>query len=414
MTKEKLENTLRKEMPWITIVFAIAAILLTWISHASIRTYTKDFVLPMGFLILTYLFLIKKLQLEENPKAYGYLIPILLLLGSNFFIQVDEKNQFLNGIVLPFLTSMFFLSLTNQHYKIETSFSAFFQIFPNRLLKNLDYLPYLYKDKKKWKNKKLESIGKGILIGIPTAIVLLILLASGDKYFGALLTKIQESFGVLCNLSFYFRNLPLFSLFFILFYSTFINIRFQKESHYEQKEKKEIQTTYISTILTIVNAVFILFLISELSKLTTNFLQLPMEYTYSQYAREGFFQLLIVTSINIGLLVYFFYFSKIKEEQGPWKKLSILLILFSILLIMNSYYRMGLYIVHYGWTVLRLQVVLFLTMEILLFLYIFKKIQKKESKKEIWIYFLTMIITYILNVYVCNEPFIHWINKSFL
>ena len=55
----------------------------------------------------------------------------------------------------------------------------------------------------------------------------------------------------------------------------------------------------ISAVQLYLNSIFVLFLLSEISKLTTNFLQLPIEYTYASYAREGFFQLLFVLNMII-------------------------------------------------------------------------------------------------------------------
>ena len=54
-----------------------------------------------------------------------------------------------------------------------------------------------------------------------------------------------------------------------------------------------------------INLVFVLFIVSEISKLTNNFLSLPVEYTFSSYAREGFFQLLFVTLINFSIIISF-------------------------------------------------------------------------------------------------------------
>jgi len=178
----------------------------------------------------------------------------------------------------------------------------------------------------------------------------------------------------------------------------------------KEMEYKNLDNTMITTILSIVNIVFVLFLISEISRITVNFLRLPLEYTYSSYAREGFFQLLFVTIINFSIIIFILYKTKLIKENKWIKRLIIALILFSLMLIGNSYYRMFLYINSYGFTILRLQVILFLAMETILFSIILKKIITKLNKDAL-IYFIIIISFYILNLYTCNQMFIDLINK---
>ena len=76
-----------------------------------------------------------------------------------------------------------------------------------------------------------------------------------------------------------------------------------------------VNKTVVTTMLFIVNFVFVLFLISEISKLCGNFLKVPKGYIYSSYAREGFFQLLFVTLINFGIILYLIYKTNLVKED---------------------------------------------------------------------------------------------------
>ena len=161
----------------------------------------------------------------------------------------------------------------------------------------------------------------------------------------------------------------------------------------------------ITSMLATINLVFILFLISEISKLCGNFLKIPNGYIYSSYAREGFFQLLFVTIINFSIILFLLYKTDLINNNKIIKGLTLSLIIFSILLIFNSYYRMFLYIEKFGFTNLRLQVILFLLMELLSLLVILKKILFK-LKNDFVIFFIIIITTYIVNLYICNNWFI--------
>ena len=71
---------------------------------------------------------------------------------------------------------------------------------------------------------------------------------------------------------------------------------------------------------------------------------------------------------------------------------------------------MFLYIGAYGFTILRLQVVLFLLMELILFILILKKVLVGIKHNEAFIFMVVILSTYILNVYLCSQPYIELLN----
>ena len=72
---------------------------------------------------------------------------------------------------------------------------------------------------------------------------------------------------------------------------------------------------------------------------------------------------------------------------------------------------MYLYMSVYGFTISRLQVVLFLIMELALFIVILIKILKKIKFNEMYTCFIIIITAYIINLYLCNQPLVDFINK---
>lgn len=133
-------------------------------------------------------------------------------------------------------------------------------------------------------------------------------------------------------------------IFFVILFSIGINILNFKQTDNKKNNKIEPNSTMITSMLATINLVFILFLISEISKLCGNFLKIPSGYIYSSYAREGFFQLLFVTIINFSIILFLLYKTDLINNNKIIKGLTLSLIIFSILLIFNSYYRMFLYI----------------------------------------------------------------------
>ncbi len=386
---------------------ALLSVLITIFHNFNINFYIKDVIIPFTFMVVGYIFLIRKNNLEKNKKAYLLLIPISLILLSDIIVKIDYSNMFLNVIVLPILLTSFYLLLINKNYKItRESFNLVFKLFPKNIFKNLNFIKELKVETSDTKRSKYLNVLHGFLIGLPIATILLFLLADADQYFGEFVKFITKFITSIFETKYVLPNILILVASFIILFSIFINVLRNKDLKLKPISYKESNNTVVTTILMIINFVFILFLISEISKLTINFLKLPVEYTYAQYAREGFFQLLMVTSINFIVLLYFLYKTEIIKKSNLIKNLLLLLIGFSIILIFNSYYRMFLYVGAYGLTILRLQVILFLAMELTLFIVLIKKIISTIKDKDAFIFSIVLTSFYILNLYICTKDFI--------
>lgn len=380
------------------IIPLICALVIVIVNNLKIDFYIKIITVPFSLILISNLFLIKN---DVNKKAYYLVIPIGLILVSNLFIKIDEANKILNVFVLIFLLSEFFYLLINKKYSISFHKKiSILEIFPKRIFSNLKYIKQSIK---KENNQKIVNIITGILLGIVIARILLFLLTNADMYFKIFTEKITNLF------NFNISNIILFLVSFILIFSISINVLKLNEAKVKETKNKNIDDIIIIIVLAVMNFVFLLFIISEISKLTNNFLHIPKLYTYAEYAREGFFQLLFVTIINY-IVSFFIIYNTKSTNNKIVKNLLLGLIIFSIVLIFNSYYRMYLYIDRFGFTVLRMQVILFLLMEIILFCLIIKKIISKLNKDALYFLIVTTVF-YIINLYVCNDIVIKLINK---
>lgn len=390
------------------LVPLISAILIVIIGMLNIDFYFKSVMFPFLMILISSTILVKDYE-KINKKAYLLIIPIVLIIISNLVLKVlkgnlDGTNQLLNIIVLPLLISTYLFMLVRSDFKVslENMFLVF-KLFPKNLFKNLKFIKI---DTKKDKNDKIINIIFGTVIGVFISGLILALLTSADAYFDKFLSSIVTNINVDFNLWYVIKGI----IYFVILFVIGINLFKNKEIALKESKMSNINKTVVTTMLFIVNFVFVLFLISEISKLCGNFLKVPKGYIYSSYAREGFFQLLFVTLINFGIILYLIYKTNLVKEDKKVKCLVLSLIAFSIFLIFNSYYRMFLYIGRFGFTNLRLQVILFLFMEIILFGFIIKKIIR-GAKKDGMVFLIIMTITYVINLYVCNDWFIGILEK---
>ena len=390
------------------LVPLISAILIVIIGMLNIDFYFKSVMFPFLMILISSTILVKDYEVI-NKKAYLLIIPIVLIIISNLVLKVlkgnlDGTNQLLNIIVLPLLISTYLFMLVRSDFKVslENMFLVF-KLFPKNLFKNLKFIKI---DTNKEKNDKIINIIFGTIIGVFISGLILALLTSADAYFDKFLSSIVTNINVDFNLWYVIKGI----IYFVILFVIGINLFKNKEIALKESKKSRANKTVVTTMLFIVNFVFVLFLISEISKLCGNFLKVPKGYIYSSYAREGFFQLLFVTLINFGIILYLIYKTNLVKEDKKVKYLVLSLIAFSIFLIFNSYYRMFLYIGKFGFTNLRLQVILFLFMEIILFGFIIKKIIR-SAKKDGIVFLIIMTITYVINLYVCNDWFIGILEK---
>ena len=402
-----MSNEKRKEH---ILVPFISSILIVIVGMLDIDFYFKRIMFPFLMILISSTVLVMDKK-DINKKAYYMLIPIILIIISNLVLKLlkgnlDGTNQLLNVFILPILISTYLFMLIKKDYKVTLdNIFLLFKLFPKNLFKNLSFIKI---DISKSKNKKIINIILGAIIGIIISIIILFLLTNADDYFSKFLSILKVNIDLNINIWIIIR----FIIYFIILFAIGINLFKSNDIALKESKIKNIDKTMVTTMLVIVNFVFMLFLISEISKLCGNFLRIPRGYIYSSYAREGFFELLFVTLINFSIILYLIYKTNLVKESKLIKGLVILLIAFSIFLIINSYYRMFLYVGRFGFTNLRLQVILFLFMELMLFGVIIKKILK-GVKNDGLIFLIIMTVTYVINLYVCNDLFIRMIGRIF-
>ena len=192
------------------------------------------------------------------------------------------------------------------------------------------------------KNRKnLIGVVIGIGIAIPLLAIIIWLLFSADIVFASVLKNIfhlnvKTLFGVLCT-------------FIFGFFSAYCGIRYiaKHEIKEEVKDYKRFAAVVAITVLTLIAVVYLLFSGIQIIYLFMGNMTLPDGYTYAQYAREGFFQLLAVSVINVIMVLFVLSFF---EEHGALKALLTLISASSYIMIASAFLRMMMYIQAYHLT----------------------------------------------------------------
>jgi len=125
------------------------------------------------------------------------------------------------------------------------------------------------------------------------------------------------------------------------------------------KCKQAMSTLKIAPAVTVLTAVlpilfiYVVFFVSQWGYYMSGFTGvLPKDFSYAEYAREGFFQLCTVSVINLVIIIAISLFLKTKENKPSviLKTLSIIISLFTLVLISTAVAKMVMYIDCYGLT----------------------------------------------------------------
>ena len=335
------------------------------------------FAIPAVFLLIMML---KKHNKIKNDKALYLAIPILLLSSTYIFFN-NEFFNVANMIAIPILLGLMIVWATSDTFKIRTLFGK----SVNLVIGSLEFIPNALKLIKEafllkssdgeGKNKRIKQIGIGILCSLPLLIIILALLISADGIFANIFGGLYDQIMYIFNTEIWLR------IILIVIVSIYLVCVIYNIAYKESTLNKEISTpfnwhlkvdgTIVNTILTIVNVVYLLFssiqILYVLRNLFINPLSIASDFEFAEYARQGFFQLMLVTFINFVIIIITNSNNKEKDVKNKYTKImNVLMSVFTIIIAVSAFMRMSLYEREYGYTFLRLMVYVTLITEIIM------------------------------------------------
>ncbi len=358
-----------------------------------------------------------------NNQAWFFVIPILLL-SSTFFIFSNQVFKILNFLIVPIFVIML-SSLVANINKSDWSDIRFIGDIAKRIFVPFRFIhrPFLLLSRmtdnsdKGSKSRILPKVVIGILISIPLLAIILWLLSSADIVFKNIFISIP-----LLKIFKHFLIIILVSVYAICFLlallkafderkkstngavstnsipSTNSNANTDGISSTKIQWKLFLDPVVLLTILILVNAIYAIFSFIQFRYLFggSSFV-LPSSFTYAEYARRGFAELVIVTVINFGILIFGITFVK-KDSKRIFtiiRAFLTLLVIFTFILLISAFYRMLVYEQAYGFTYLRIFVQVFMIM--LFFLFIINIIYTWYQKLPIIkTYFIISLAIYII------------------
>ncbi|MDP4180098.1 MAG: DUF4173 domain-containing protein [Bacillota bacterium] len=336
---------------------------------ADILFYKKPFGIsyPIFILIFYGVFIWRSRKLLKLKPDFGWLLTVpILALSSTYLIFSNDVFRGLNFFAIPILiiAQTLILSGSNSNKWFVALFIS--DIFYGMFLRTFKFIgkPFsiisklLRLNSQTQRNKNFTKVLVGLAISFPLICIVAPLLASADKVFEHYLNSIPDIFKTF-NFIEIIAQVIFISLIFLISFSYFwslLNDREQQQNAYFRKEKAEIKfldPVIVSTILICINIIYVLFVVIQFTYLLGGVK--PLDFSFSEYARRGFFELIAVSLINFSILLININFTKQTSKllNTLTRVLNSFLVICTLIMLYSAHYRMWLYEDAYGYTYLR-------------------------------------------------------------
>ena len=361
------------------------------------------FMAPL--LSFIYLFL-KKNDKINNKKGLLYMIPMILL-SLTYLLFDNTTFAGFNCLVITLLFGILYVFTIKPVDTIEDFVDKVISI----LILPLTYIGNFYRvstskiSEKIKVSKKTKKVLLSCLIVLPIVLIVVGLLSSADMIFGDLFDKVfGRIFDFLEDILFddFLGRVITFIIVFFAIGITMMYILYEYPKKDEKKIVKETKTRDVFTIKLLVSVLNIIYIVFDVIQIKSLMLHsVSTNINYAEYARQGFFELLVVSVINIAIILISKKFET-KDNEKDFNYINImnvLMVFLTIIIIVSSFLRMNLYEAAYGYTVLRLLVYVTLMTETILMIptvmYIF------NSKVNIFkAYFVIILCSYVITNYM--------------
>ena len=354
-----------------------------------------------GLFFIQYCF--KKLNVEMKKESRFYMVSMVLLSISTFCTD-DWRIIFFNklGVFLLTISMVLGALYETKQWNLGKYLGSIVKVCflsIGELGKPFSDLKWYCKNKLEKKNNKYLYVLMGVAITIPVFIVVFALLASADIVFNDMANNLLKDVD--------FADAYLITLTIVsTFLATYCILAYlcKKTIKEEVEDARKGEPLIAIPVVTILSLLYIVFSGIQIVYLFMRRMQLPAGYTYAQYAREGFFQLLAVSVINLVIVLIGLYYFK---SSKVLKVMLTIMSLCTFVMIASSAMRMMIYIQYYYLTFLRI----FVLWSLLVLFLIFSGVIAYIVKESFPLFRYSMIVVTCLYIALSFSHPDYWIAK---
>lgn len=308
------------------------------------------------------IFLLHADGLRLSPRSRLLLIPIAFLSAVLFFRQ-EPMTVFLSVVMTLLLMGVFAITYLGGQWTLFGLLDylfGLFGLFGSMVARPIGFAVDVKKEQpspNEKRNNHLWSILRGIVIALPVIAIFASLLSSADPIFAK---RFEDFVGL-----FKIENLPeyIFRLVYILIFAyaiagAFLHAAQKSGEEYQEKPRfvAFLGFTETSIVLGSVILLFLIFVIIQFQYFFGGNANITIEgYTYSEYARKGFGELVTVAFFSLLLLLSLGSISKRETDvqRKTFSSFGVALVVLVIVMLVSAYQRLVLYEYAYGFSRLR-------------------------------------------------------------
>ncbi len=350
---------------------------------------------------------------KHVPKQALVLLTPLIFFSAMCFVRDNDFLLVVNLVATLYLLLLFAMLQAISPRKLQTfgagSYIAVLFWLPIKMFSNFftyDFTSILASKKPKTaaKHSSLSAVTKGVLLATPVFVVFLALFASADQVFQGLLSSIFDF------------NIPLpgdligHLVVIVLATAVFLGALsytiLKQDSEPERKLFKlpgigHIEAQIVLGSICALSALFILIQITYLFGGQGHLIATGV--TYAEYARKGFFELLVVSVFSLLLILGLDTLSKGKlAGHRNYKWLKALLVGEVLIIMVSALKRLGLYEQAFGYTTSRLIGHLFMFWLALVFVLLLISIFSKRLRLPFASQLFVSLIAFVAMVNLIN------------
>lgn len=331
-----------------------------------------NFPIYVTLCILTGIFLLRVDGLRLSPRSGLLLLPILLL-ASMTFLRPEPMTVFLSVAMTLFLMGVFALSYLGGgwlHYALLDYIFGYFRLFASMIARPLGFAAEVRRLPSRQPESDVVSNGsprrsanvlpvlRGIVIALPIIAIFTSLLSSADPIFA----KRFEDLFALFNI----ETLPeyIFRLVYILIFAyALAGIYLHAAQNADEKISQDkpvispfLGFTEAGIVLGSLVILFVVFVVIQFQYFFGGHANINIEgYTFSEYARKGFGELVTVAFFSLLLILGLGAITRRDSESQRriFSSLSVGIVGLVLVMLVSAFQRLVLYEQAYGFSRLR-------------------------------------------------------------
>jgi len=320
-----------------------------------------NFAIFVLLCLLTGSLLLQADGLRLARRSGLLLIPIAFLAGMTF-LRLEPMTVFLSVAMVLFLMGVFALTYLSgewMRYSLLDYVINYFRLFGNAIALPLGFAAESRAQPSggETRGSRFWPVVRGIVIALPVVAIFAALLSSADPIFASRFEDFVDVFRI-DNLPEYIFRLVLILVAAYALAGTFLHAAQKSGENVEEKSRVAafLGFTESTIVLGSVVALFVAFVVVQFQYFFGGQANISIEgYTYSEYARKGFGELVTVAFFSLLLLLGLGAITRraTENQRRTFSTLGIALVGLVIVMLIAAFQRLVLYEMAYGFSRLR-------------------------------------------------------------